>query len=156
MSKKIALVAIVIVTVLVLLLLITVPYIPTVENYTDQEVFERPAHYQVTSATQGDGIDWFGKWAYHWAKVNIQNQETSGGDFSVYFYVASGELTGAKTVSHFIGGTQTAEFYADWDTALFQGMDVKYTVTPPTIQDIKFVEKTRTVFKSLLQIWFGA
>jgi len=144
------------VIVVVVVILLAVPYIPIAESYTVQETYDRSCAYVVTSANQADGIDWFGKWAYHWIRVNLENTDTKGGIFEVRFYASSTELTGQKTVKHYMGPGAKTEFYADWDTTLFQGMNVQYAVTPPTVQDQATVTKTRIVFKSIIQIWAGA
>jgi len=146
----------VVVAAIVVVLLLVVPFIPVSEAYTAQEPYQRQCNYQVVSANQADSIDWFGKWAYHWVRVKLENKDTQGGVFRVRFYASSGELSGEKTVEHFVGPGAVTEFYADWDTVLFEGMNVLYSVTPPTIQDTRLVQKSHIVYKSLLQIIFGS
>jgi hypothetical protein len=57
-----------------------------------------------------------------------------------------------KTTDGFITAGGTQSFVAEFDTAFLQDVRAEYSVTAPTVIDERIVTKTRTVYKSPIQI----
>jgi len=144
-------VVVVVVTVTVLF----IPMIPVEETYSETEPYNRLATYQVTTASLNENFEWFGKWVYHRSTVVVKNTDSYGGTFTIkhYIYDVNG-LLATKTLDEYIGAGNTVTSNADFDTQWLQDVRGEYSVTAPTVIDQRVVTKTRTVYKSPIELLF--
>ena len=133
----------------VIAVVLVVPIIPVEVTYSETEPYEREATYVVDDWDLQEKLGFFD--VYVQSDVTVRNIDEYGGTFVVVhdlydvyglfdsvedsFYLAAGE-------SH----TSTATFDTTW------GQDTvgEYHVTPPTVIDTRLVEKTKTVYKSII------
>jgi hypothetical protein len=148
---KWAIISIVVIAVVIIVMFI--PMIPVEETYNETEPFNRLATYQVTSATFSEELELLGRGVYHRSTVIIRNTDSYGGTFSVTHncYDVNG-LYGTKTTDGYIAAGGTQSFIAEFDTAFLQDVRAEYSVTAPTVIDERVVTKTRTVYKSPIQM----
>lgn len=130
-----------------------IPMIPTEETYNETEPFNRLATYQVDSAAFSEELELLGRGVYHRSTIIIRNTDSYGGTFSVTHrcYDVNG-LYGTKTTDGYIAAGGTQSFIAEFDTAFLQDVRAEYSVTAPTVIDERIVTKTRTVYKSPIQM----
>ena len=142
-----------VVVIAVVIVIMFIPMIPVEETYSETEPYNRLATYQVTSATLNENFEWFGKWVYHRSTVVVKNTDSYGGTFTIkhYIYDVNG-LLATRTLDEYIGAGNTVTSNADFDTQWLQDVRGEYSVTAPTVIDERIVTKTRTVYKSPIQI----
>ena len=142
-----------VIAIVVVIIVMFIPMIPVEETYNETEPFNRLATYQVDSTTFTQEFELLGRGVYHKSTVVVRNTDSYGGTFSVAHlcYDVNG-LYGTKTTEAHIaaGGTQT--FTAEFDTEFLQDVRGEYSVSEPTIIDERIVPKTRTIYKSPIQI----
>jgi len=143
------------VLVVVIGIVLFVPFIPVDVTYTETESYERPARYDVTSATTTEEWDW-ARGIYHTIRVTVKNTDSKGGTFKVTLslYDVHG-LFGEKTVNNYIAPGASAVFKAEFDTVLGQDVRGEYSISEPTVIDERLVTRHRTVYKSIIQMLFS-
>jgi hypothetical protein len=142
-----------VVVVVVIVAILFIPMIPVGETYNETEPFNRLATYQVNSATFTQELELLGRGVYHRSTVTITNTDSYGGTFTVTHscYDVNG-LFGTKTTDGYISAGGTQSFTAEFDTALLQDVRAEYSVSAPTVIDQRVVTKTRTVYKSPIDL----
>jgi hypothetical protein len=148
---KWAIISVVVIAVVIIVMFI--PIIPTEETYNETEPFNRLATYQVDSATFTQELELLGRGVYHRSTVIVRNTDSHGGTFSVTHrcYDVNG-LYGTETTDGYIAAGGTQSFIAEFDTAFLQDVRAEYSVSAPTVIDERIVTKTRTVYKSPIQM----
>ena len=142
-----------IVGIAVVVVIMFIPMIPIEETYNETEPFNRLATYQVTSAIFSEELELLGRGVYHRSTITVRNTDSYGGTFTVRHscYDVNG-LYGAKTTDGHIAAGGTQSFIAEFDTAWLQDVRGEYSVSEPTVIDERIVTKTRTVYKSPIQM----
>jgi len=140
------------VAVVAVLAILFVPMVPVEVSYSEEEPYERPARYEVLSATIKESWD-LRRGVYHIFEVVVKNVDKHGGTFSVTFYLYDVHgLFGKETVTNYIGPGVTMKFSAEFDTELGQDVKGEYTVSPPTVIDVRIVTRRRTVYRSIFEL----
>lgn len=116
-----------VIAVAVIVIVLFIPMIPVTVTYSETEPYERLATYVVD--------DW--------------NLEEKLGWFDVYDVYG---LFGSVEDSFYLGAGQSYTSTATFDTSWGQDTLGSYDVTPPTVIDTKLVYKTKTVYKSIIEI----
>jgi hypothetical protein len=142
-----------VIAIAVVIIVMFIPMIPIEETYNETEPFNRLAIYEVDTATFTQELELLGRGVYHRSTVIVRNTDSYGGTFSVTHrcYDVNG-LYGTKTTDGYIAAGGTQSFIAEFDTAFLQDVRAEYSVIAPTVIDEKIVTKTRTVYKSPIQM----
>jgi len=129
-----------------------VPVIPVQVQSQIVVPFERPATYEVLSATLSGAFD-LSRGYYVVSEVVVKNTDSQGGTFQVThsLYTVDG-LFGAKTTSDYLAPGETKISKAEFDTRLGQDVRGSYSVSPPTIIDHRVETETKTVYRSVVDI----
>jgi len=132
--------------------LLFIPFIPVRETYRELEPYDRPATYEVQSATLTQGWD-LSRGVYHVFKVVLKNTDKYGGTFTVELKLFDvNGLYGHETRSGYAAPGGTLTLAAEFDTKIGQDVRGEYTVTAPTVTDQQLVTKERTVYRSIVEI----
>ena len=129
-----------------------IPMIPVKEAYSETEEYGREARYEVASVTFKQENE-SGRGVYHASTVVVKNIDPYGGTFWVthYLYDANG-LKGTKTTGEYLSAGQNKTFRAEFDTQGLQGVQGGYSVSAPTVMDKRVATKSKTVYKSIIEL----
>ena len=129
-----------------------VPIIPVQVQSPVTVPFERPATYEVLSATLSGAFD-LSRGYYVISEVVVKNTDSQGGTFQVThrLYTVDG-LFGAKTTSDYLAPGDTKTSKAEFDTKLGQDVRGNYSVSSPTVIDHRVETETKTVYRSAIDI----
>jgi hypothetical protein len=133
-----------IIVVAVIITILFVPMIPVKEAYSMTEEYEREAKYEVVSVIfKGENE----------SVVVVKNIDVYGGTFVVthYLYDVNG-LYETKSAGEYLSAGQNKTFRAEFDTQGLQDVDSGYSVSASTVVDKRVVTKSRTVYKSLIEL----
>jgi len=141
-----------IVILVAIVVILVIPMIPVDATYNETEPYNRPATYDVISATLTEKWD-LSRGTYHASTVVVRNTDAYGGTFSVNhrLYDIDG-LEGTDVTTAFVGSGQQYSFSADFDTQWLQDVRAEYSVTAPTVIDSRVVTKHKTVYKSIIEL----
>ena len=144
-----------VVVIVVVLAVLFIPMIPIAESYNETEPFNREATYTVTSSSLSEQFELLGRGVYHRSTVVVKNTDSYGGTFKVthLVYDVNG-LLASRDTEGYIGAGLTSTFSTEYDTQWLQDVRGEYSVTAPTIIDQRVVKKTRTIYKSPIQMLF--
>ena len=133
-----------IIVVVVIITILFIPMIPAKEAYSETEEYEREAKYEVVSVIfKGENE----------SVVVVENIDVYGGTFMVthYLYDVNG-LYETKTTGEYLSAGQNKTFRAEFDTQGLQGVNSGYSVSASTVVDKRVVTKSRTVYKSVIEL----
>ena len=141
----------VIIAVAVIVIVLFAPLIPVEVTYSETEPYDRSATYVVDDYNLVEKLGWFD--FYVQSDVTVRNTDKHGGTFVVVhkLYDVYG-LFGTVTDSFYLGAGASYTSTATFDTSWGQDTLGSYDVTPPTVIDTRLVEKTKTVYKSIIEI----
>lgn len=144
------LIAVVIVAVAVIVVLF-IPMIPVEITYSETESYERDATYVVDDWDLEEKIGFFD--VYVQSDVTLRNTDKYGGTFVVVhkLYDVYGLFDSVED-SFYLGAGNSHTSTATFDTSWGQDTVGNYHVTPPTVIDTRLVEKTKTVYRSIIEI----
>jgi len=148
-DHKKLIVGVIVITAIVIVLF--VPIIPVEVTYSETESYEREATYVVDDWDLQEKLGWFD--VYVQSDVTVRNTDKYGGIFVVVhkLYDVYG-LFGSVEDSFYLGPGDSFTSTATFDTSWGQDTVGSYDVTPPTVIDTRLVEKTKTVYKSIIEI----
>jgi len=131
----------------VIITILFIPMIPVKEAYSQTEEYEREAKYEVVSVTFKEEDD------HHVSTAVVKNIDSYGGTFSVthYLYDATG-LKETKTMGEYLQAGQNKTLTAEFDTRGLQDVSGGYSVSSPTVIDRRVVTKSKTVYKSIIEL----
>ena len=145
---------IIISTLLMLILSLLIP-VPFTEYYTETETYEREYKYKV-HVERWTGSTFLCR--YYIVNGTIQNLENRSGEFELYVYVGrfvegKFEIYDSKSLDIYLEPNQTEEF----EVYLYTSLDVpicnpSYDIDPPTVLDTRQVNKSRTIYKTVIQL----
>ena len=140
--------AIVVAAIVIVLL---IPIIPVEVTYSETEPYERQATYVVEDRNLEEKLGWFN--VYVQSDVTVKNTDKYGGTFVVVheLYDVYG-LFGSVEDSFYLGPGDSYTSTTTFDTSWGQDTLGSYDVTSPTVIDTRLVEKTKTVYKSIIEI----
>ena len=140
-----------VVVIAVVIVILFIPMIPIEVAYSETEEYERLATYVVDDWNLEEKLGWFD--VYVQSDVTVRNTDKYGGTFVVVhkLYDVYG-LFGSVEDSFYLGAGESHTSTATFDTSWGQDTVGNYDVTPPTVIDTRLVEKTKTVYKSIIEI----
>lgn len=135
--------------IIVSIILLLAPIIPVEETYFEEEPYGRQATYSVVNWDLSEKWGFFDVWVE--SIVTLRNIDTVGGTFTIThnLYDIDG-LFGSVRDTNYIGPGQTYVSFAKFDTKLGQDTRGQYSITAPSIIDTRLVEKSNTVYRSLI------
>ncbi len=142
-----------ILVVAIIITILFIPMIPVKEAYSETEEYGREARYEVASVTFTEESELPGRGVYHVSTVVVKNIDPYGGTFWVthYLYDAN-ELQGTKSVGEYLSAGQNKTFRTEFDTQGLQGVRGGYSVSAPTVIDKRVATKSKTVYKSIIEL----
>ena len=142
-----------IVVAVIVITVLFIPMIPVKEAYSETEEYGREARYEVALVTFTEESELPGRGVYHVSAVVVKNIDPYGGTFWVthYLYDANG-LQGTKTTGEYLSAGQNKTFRTEFDTQGLQGVLGGYSVSAPTVIDKRVATRSKTVYKSIIEL----
>ena len=139
------------VAVAVIVIVLFVPLIPVEVTYSETEPYDREATYVVDDWNLEEKLGFFD--VYVQSDVTVRNTDEYGGTFVVTHKLHDVYgLFGSEEDSFYLGAGDSYTSTVTFDTSWGQDTLGEYYVNPPTVTDTRLVEKTKTVYKSLIGI----
>jgi len=141
----------VVVIAVVVVIVLFVPMIPVEVAYSETEDYDRLATYVVDNWNLQEKLGWFD--FYVQSDVTVRNTDEYGGTFKVLHRLFDVHgLFGSEEDSFYLGAGESYTSTVTFDTSWGQDTVGDYAVTSPTVIDSRVVEKTKTEYKSIIEI----